>query len=451
MNTHTSTPVVILLACTVLAGLPADAENPPPADLSQNAALEYWKAIALMRFPVTRQELEFYPFVEDTLINLPSQCFALRPETARWLLGDRPMIQAFSRAVTLEDCVFNLETDTGRGYNLTHLLELRRLARRALNISKAYEYVDNTEGAAEVYANLISLCRHLDQDQNITSGLSAAEILQATVAHLEGFYARQPSLEAVEFLNHYMKSLEQPIFHLDDYIRRQARHDEQWLTSDPGRLPQRLAELYGDRTSKPALDLLMSLSKEQRAELLETWLEGYRRHMEELAVSAAKPYLLGVEMIRFLDDQIEQVPADKLSKDTNPLIPLLVNPLREQYERFLLADAQLGLAVVMSQAAHYKSLIGHWPPDMATLEKYTNRSIPLDPFSGKPFHYRLRNNEPRIIARVPKWMAAKKGTLYTIDMAERKEADKKTFQAFAKVMRKKQLIENLPMAEEVPR
>ena len=89
-------------------GDPADLRRPDPAhrqpgrtacaDYSQNAAIYYWKAAALIRVPTTRDELEYAGKADVLLADVSPAIFAARRKCSQWLLNAGPMLPALHQA-----------------------------------------------------------------------------------------------------------------------------------------------------------------------------------------------------------------------------------------------------------------------------------------------------------------------------------------------------------------
>jgi hypothetical protein len=408
---------VILISC---AGSGAE---PPLADCSQNAAIYYWKAAALIQAPTTREELEYARKADILLADVSPAIFAAQPEMLQWLLNTGPMLPALRQARACAICEFPIRTGSEPFLDLSHLPRLRALTRRALAAAKAYEFVDNAPGAAAIYVDLLKLVQHLDQDRNLISGFVAAELLQRDLSDLESFFGRNPSAEALAPLMDYFNRLPPLVFHPGDYLRDEARRYGDWLLESAGRPEERLSRLYRNAKSKPAIEKLMTLDPQTKQQRLKGWVDDYRQQMDALAAAVDLPFAPGLTRIRQLDEQRESVQADASAPGDNPLVPLLVPTATEMFQRFLLAEAQFDMLHILCAAAAYRAKTGSWPGDMNTISRYTQQVMPKDPFSGDKFYYKLEHGMPVLITRVPKRMMSREQYSYFLGIDQRRKTD----------------------------
>lgn len=393
-----------------------DDKTPKTVDLMQNAALYYWKAAGIMQAPATPEEFALLSFVEKDLPALPPRIFATRPDALRWLLNERPMINALDQGARHPACAFPIYVEGEAALDLGHLPKIRAMARRALAVAKAFEYADNAEGAAIVYANLLRLVQHLDQDESITSGLAAADILQEVAAQLQGYLARGQRTQAVSVLARFFAASPETIFHPADYLRFEARRYGSWLLSYSDRAEERLTRLYGNTAYRPGVEVLLSLSAPEREDRLRGWVTDYQHRIRSITEAMEQPYAAGISQIRELDQQKTAMRAGG-TPDANPLIPLLVPTANSLYQRFLLAEAQFDAVDVLCAAALFRAETGAWPDDLPAISALTQRVFAQDPFSGDDLFYKLGGDMPTMTIRVPKWMASQPNYLYTLNLS----------------------------------
>lgn len=425
----------ILLGGNILIP-PGDAwAETPLADCSQNAALYYWKAASLIQTPTTRDELEYAGKADVLLADVSPAIFAAQPEMLQWLLNAGPMLPALRQARSCAICEFPIHTSSVPFLDLSHLPRLRALTHRAQAMAKAYEFVDNTPGAAAIYVDLLKLVQHLDQDRNLISGFVATELLQLNLSDLESFFSRNPSAEAVAPLTEYFNALPSPVFHPGNYLRDEVRRYGDWLLADPVRPEARLNRLYRNAKSKPAVEKLMTLDPQKKKERLQGWVDDYRKRMAALAEAVDLPFASGLPRIRQLDRQKETLQASTLAPGGNPLVPLLVPTAAEMYERFLLAEAQFDMLQILCAAAAYRADMGSWPPNIDAINRHARRLMPKDPFSGDKFYYRIERGMPVIITRVPKRMLSQKKYSYLLGIHQRLRIDEENTMNAAKDIR----------------
>jgi hypothetical protein len=388
-----------------------------------------------MRQPRTPEELQIVKFVDADLDDLPPRLFSLRPVIAQWLLQERPVVAALTTAATMPYCDFQVHTGGNPFPDLEHLPEMQRLTERALATAKAYEYAENQQGTAGIYYGLFQLVENLDQDRNLTSGLRAADLLQSVFYELEGFLSRDPSENAMDILADFFRDIERPVFHLGDYILQEGQRLGRWLMEDPLLAERRLARLYGRAAKRPAIDKLVTLSPQRKERRLQDWVMEYESWMIRLADAMQQPYDKAHDLLEDLTREKEKLKAKEDAPGVNPLIPLLVPSLDEVYDRFMLAEAQFSMARILTMAGLYRARNGRWPIDLQEIETVTIRPLPDDPFNDKSFYYKLVKLRPRIITRVPRWLARNDGYIYLADLARRRKQDERRFADAYKIYR----------------
>lgn len=411
-----------LIMALAVAGflLPALAQ-----DLTDNAALYYWKAIGAMRKPLTAAQFETLTYIRNDFAALPPRVLVTDPDMLRWLLSEQPMLAALADGARITACVFPIARPDSPSLDLQHLPEMRNLTQRALAAAKAYEFAGNPVDAGNIYANLLRMILHLSYDKTLYSDAAAAELLQLVVRDLEGFIARDQPRDAFDELLRCFDDARESILRPSLALREERVRYTDWLLANPAQADRRLDPLYGAARSKPAVERLMTLDPKRKEARLREWLTGYGRWMDELADAFDQPYRRGMAKIRELDAQRLRLARDPTAGD-NPLIPLLGPDSPALYQKLLLAEAQFDMADILCLAAAYRAETRNWPDtldDIRALLRF--RHIAQDPFSGGDFSYRLVRGSPVLITRVPKWMASDKTLLYDFNIGRRIEHDRK--------------------------
>ncbi|OQW97148.1 MAG: hypothetical protein BWK77_02565 [Verrucomicrobia bacterium A1] len=440
--------VVGAAAALLLGACPGRAQTSKPAGPTENAALFYWKAAGLMQQPQTQEQLQFARFADNAMRNLPPRVFAAKPDVLRWLLNERSALTALGQAARFKTCAFALRAPGIPGLDVSHLPRLQALMRRALAAAKAYEYADNRDGAASIYASLFTLVANLDQDRNFTSGFTAAELLQELVLEVEGFVSRDPPASAARLLADYFKPVLPNLFHPAGYLLDEARLNSAWLLTAPDRAQDKLSRLYGNTAHRPAVEQLMSLDRVKQEERLRAWVHDYIRQMKALAEATELPFNEAQIQLRELDRQREAMRKDPSGGD-NPLIPLLVPALSQGYQRLLLSEAQFDMAEILACAAAFRQGTGTWPARIAEINQYMHRPMAQDPFSGEDFYYRLVKDLPVVAARIPKSLANDSALLYRLELAQRRRKDEERAQAALRQLKEekeRELRQPVPMA-----
>ena len=389
-----------------------------------NAAYDYWRALAHRRTAGTAEEVDIARFIDQSLPALPPKIFAHRPEIGQWLIGERLMLEALHQGGLKPACAFNPAEAGWIKPDLSYPPLLRDLMRRALAVAKAFEFIGKHDAVTSIYIDLFRMLDHIDADLNWVSGYYCVRQAPVIVRHIEGYLSRTPPRAAVEPLEKYLATMDRPRYPLRKFLRREMRNYAQWLVEDLDEVERKLAGMYGDQLITPAVDRLQDLSPGKKRAQLVAWLEGYEEEIRALAAAMEAPYRQGIELIREMDRRIDGIRRDPVHPNTNPLLPLLMPPMTETLEQFLAAEAAYGMVEIMAAAAVFRDFVGEWPETREELEQFSRRSLPRDPFTGEPFAYALRRGGPRIEAAVPDWMAREENSFVRgLDLGVRRRDD----------------------------
>lgn len=444
----------LCLAWTLAAGMTTATANtaqrgePATIDAFDNAAMDYWRAAALMQPPLSIDEFQFIEFAEVPLLALPPRIFSSRPQMARWLLQERPMLQALEAGGAKSHCLFNPPTDHPMVEDYFSMC-VRPLTLRALAVAKAAEFVENERLTATIYANLLRMTDHIHEDLTWAHARSAINVLQQVLMDLEGFCSREPPNAALKILSDYLSDLGQPRFLIGDYMRKESQRYAEWLELDIRETPAKLKQLYGDAALMPAVDKLVTLDRDEQKKRLRGWVAEYRERCDKLATAMEQPYERALPLLEKADEHLRKLIADPAGAGVNPLLPLLAPELSGLYERFLLAEAQWTMAEVAVMAAAYKEFTRAWPASLEELQRFAGRSFAADPFSGRPFLYALHKGQPRVSSRAPREMARRPDLITALDFHDRQEKDRANLEAM--VQREEQeVIRGMPSNEPLP-
>jgi hypothetical protein len=151
-------------AALVCAHVAAGEERASVAQVGtfDNAAVDYWRALAYRRPAITERDIEIHRFIERRLPLLPPKIFVYRPEVGQWLIGERAMLQALHEGGLKSFCVFNPDPSQGRAPDLSYQTMLRDLTRRSLAAAKAFEFVESYSATAAIYIDLFRMLDHID-------------------------------------------------------------------------------------------------------------------------------------------------------------------------------------------------------------------------------------------------------------------------------------------------
>ena len=413
-----------------LAAMTADAKASTNEDGSaqagvsayDNAALDYWKACALMQEILSDEVFDIVLFSEKQLRFLPPKVFAYRPKAGRWLLNERKMLEALHEGAAKPHCVYARPGPGRAAEGKIFRSAMRSLVNRALSSAKAQEFVGEHRVTASIYVDVVRLLRHLDQDEEWISAYYTINMLPLLLWEVEGFLSRAPPREAVQVLIGELSSMKRPRFPMRRMLIREAISYSTWLMESPEQVEAKISSLYQGENLKPALDPLLSVDLIEKIRIVQEWVDGYRNTMSRLGAAMGLPYTEAIQVIRKIDGQVAGAINKYAKAATNPLMPLLMPPMSKTYEQFLLAEAGFVLMELMCKAAAYNDFVRSWPDTIEILEQFSGSPLPPNPFTGKAIDYDLRGERPRARIDSPKWL--KGGNMVTeMNLRYRVETD----------------------------
>lgn len=425
---------LVMLVCGLSGSsvLSADeADNLPEVNTFDNAAVTYWKAAAKMQEARTPVELNARDFVDQVLPKLPPKALAYRPDVARWLVGEKAMLDELYRAGDQTVCMFSPGAESGVTPDLSHRVFLREVWNRGLASAKAQEFIDDHVGAVKTYIALLQMLNHMDADDDWASAYICISWLPELVGDLEGFFARGPPREALAPLAEYLGAQPKPVYSMRAFMRSEMRAYARWLLDEEGTLERKLAKLYGNRESMPAVNRLITLDEKGKRKTLIAWLDDYQKAVSRLTAALEKPYAQAMEGVRLMDAHVKQIQENPDQSGANLLLPLLMPPMERTYQQFVAAEAAYTLIHIMTVAATYRDFVGDWPDDLSTTEQFGGVTFSLNPFSGNPIEYSLRRGCPRIDLATPQWLDEETSAATALDLQARLERDEHNLDALA--------------------
>jgi hypothetical protein len=408
-------------------------------DTFDNAAVDYWRARAVMQAPAEPADFALLTFASELLPIMEPRVLALNPDAARWLLRDRPMLGHLRDAAGRTFCYFH-PPGPGRGPgDLTHHKIVAELASRALAVASALEFVENEEAAGQAYADVLRMLDRLDEDLEWASAYRRLSLLPETVSAVEGFCSREPPRQALTAVTDYLAGLDRPCFPQQAYLEKEKQTYRSWLLKDRNQARERLAALYGQAALQPAIDKLSTLSAADRSERLEAWFTEYEREMSNLATLVQEPYDKALRGIENLDKRVARLADDPSAEGVNPLLPLLLRPFAQTYQQFLAGEAIHTMLDIAVAATVQRDFTGSWPDRLEQIESFVGRSFPVDPFTGKPHRYDLRGGQAYVSTKAPSWLRRQTNMALEIALDDRRERDAKNLDKQVKVFNAERL------------
>ena len=411
-----------------------------------NAALDYWKAGALLRPILSQGELEAAVFIEKQLHLLPPRVFSLRPEAARWLLEERPMLLALHDGVDKPYCQFNPpgvpEPD------LTYRGVMGKVIRRALAAASAFEFIDSEGTTSRIYVDVLRLVDHLDDDMTWSSAYDAMGRLPAVQDAIAGFLSRNPARQSIEPLNEFLSGMQRPVHSIDELLREEMRGYVRGLLTDVEGIDRNVLSFYKEGEAALAANLLLPLDEEGKKKQLVAWLDGYQNEVSGLALAASRPYPEAIRIIEESDKRIAAMKKDPDKAQANPILPLLMPPLTRTYQQFLAAEASHTMLQILVAAAIYSDFVREWPEDLKVLEQFAGVSFAPDPFTMKPIDFDQQRDGVRVRIRAPKWIGKETRIRVEFDLDEVFERNAKNYEALVKSIDEKQRAQRRQALED---
>jgi hypothetical protein len=143
----------------------------------------------------------------------------------------------------------------------------------------------------------------------------------------------------------------------------------------------------------PAKDLKLSADKAKLMETVNKWVDDYDEGMKKLAKAADGPYYKTHAEVEKLEKVMEE-----LGRNDNPVITLLpaVASIQKTAAR---AEARLGATKLLAAACLAKARAGKFPASLDEMKALFPQSLPVDPFTGQDFIYRLDDDLPTVEAQ----------------------------------------------------
>jgi hypothetical protein len=430
------------LGMILLAGGVKGAEGDAVAETStfDNAAYDYWKACALIQEILTEAEFEFALFTEQDLPNLPPKSLAYQPGAGRWLLNERLMLEELHAGAGKPSCVFLRQGEATAQKIALYRGAMSRVILRALASAKAHEFVENRRATGSIYADLLRLLRHLDENGDWAAVDFTLGMLPAVLRDIEGFLTRQPPRDVVEMITRELDAAGVPRFPIQRMLEREASAYSSWLLENPSQVEAKVGGLYGDAIAKPALNELLGLDPAGDEARVREWIDEYQAEIGRLGAALALPYPEAIQIIRETDGMVAGVERQVGVEGSNPLLPLLMPPMARTYERFVAAEAHLAMVEVLCKGAIYGDFVGGWPDSIDVLDQFAGGTLPPDPFTGQPVGYDLRGALPRVQVDAPKHVRDA-GAVTEINLRQRVQEDDEALAALVREMQRKLRME----------
>lgn len=353
-------PKLTYLLCVLVIVTLTLAEGQKPSTSSENAALRYWQAFAVM------QDL---PTSDADAWKLQSILDGSSPwdEGKFGVLIDRNQeaLAILDRASRLQVCDWGLESEMGPATPIAHVAKARALARlNALAGSRLAAQGKITE-ALQTWTAGLRFAQHLGQDGTLISVLAAKAALSSDFRAMVNLTSRNPpDAAALTHIGRIARSF--PPYPLDWSRAMLTEADAAAIMLKQvaeSKEPEKTYELmFGEKKSRDEFKELVKDAPRSRAEL--------QRIFGEAASDFRLPYTQAHPALQNLQRRLKTSTA--MSQQVVPNLSR-INEERARLE----TDRAALIALVALQ--EYRRKNGRVPSSLAGLD------APNDPFSGQPF------------------------------------------------------------------
>ncbi len=408
--------VTVALAITVFLTTPLTAAEIELPERVDNAAIHYWAAVALLPRAQTQEEIDAIEFIEGDLQKLPPAALEGKELVIGLLRKNKDSMRELREGALKTVSNFDLAYEDGPAMLLSHLMHMRTLTWHALAVALLHQYEGEAEKAIEIYGDLVKMAAHLDQDKNLISGLLGCAIVAMTTQEIEGFLSREPDGDASELLLKAIDEVPAKPLDIADSVRAEAQVSGDWYLRT---LPSKADELV--EISGISGKILTGLSASEKEQLVKQWIAEYRKVLNEFAAALQAPYWQTRHVIQAMEKSCQDANSEHAQR--SPLIPLFVPALSRAADQFALPEAKLAMCRILCAASLLKARTGKYPEAISELAEFFPDGLPLDPFTGKDYTYRLEGGMPYIRCNPPDELWKKRPSNYECGLSRRLRED----------------------------
>ena len=155
------------------------------------------------------------------------------------------------------------------------------------------------------------------------------------------------------------------------------------------------AEKFTEELKQRHQDLNLELPKEKEKlkAVVSKWVDDYDAAMKQLARIAGEPYWTSHAELAEIEKQLEQ------QAKANPVLSLLLPATGAYHKNPARREACLAATKLLTAACLIKAKTGKFPASLDDMKALFPQGLPLDPFTGKDFIYRLDADLPTVVAQ----------------------------------------------------
>ena len=392
----------------------ARSEGPKPAGnelaAEENAATYYRRAIAAL--PALPSE-EMTAFLIGEALNAS-------PEVIKEMPGAPELIQSHDRAVDLthqgallNKCDFEVDWSEGVGVKLPHLLEMRDLARRTIAWGRHLEAQDRTGEvsdleAAERYLDVVRMGCHLDQDNVLIGEMVGLACTGMGVQALQRQMSRGIGEMTAQRILNGLEAVPARPFDFSAALEKERQMFGGWVFArlisaaekDRAEFFREMNRLGGgpnrndrEMLKDPAFWLLPS-DQGELVKLLKAQHVEYDRLMGGM-IEASKGRFFEIRgRMQTINDEINS----RLERKQGPLdlLGLTVPAVGRIYVSVARGESRMAATRLLAAACLEKARTGKFPESLDGLKPHFPKGLPVDPFTGRDFRYRVENGLPTV-------------------------------------------------------
>jgi len=282
------------------------------------------------------------------------------------------------------------------------------LAKRAVAYGKLLESQGRSEEAAGVYLDIIRMSNHIGQNADPTQLLCALSISNRGVRKLQSMLSRNVDGKIARIILDGLKGMPEQPFSLSRTIDLDRDSVINWFeaaikddfTGKGLEEARKAFEANEFRTVAESLGLgripdNVSLPTDRAGlkKLLNTWLAEYAADMNMLAKTADGAYpICWPELVK-----IEKGIEARSTKDGNPFL-VFVPSLSVIKSSITGTEACLGATKLLAAACLNRASDGKHPDFLEGLRMHFPHGLPIDPFTGENYLYRMEDGLPTVEA-----------------------------------------------------
>jgi len=354
--------------------------EPPPVPDERNAALIYKRAAA---------SLKLSPRDDMALVGLGSQTpDPLESQTRRRVLNEnRAAVALVRQAAAMPDCHFPVNWSNPTRVLFPQYAMMRRFARLLTGSAQQEARDGHVEQALKDVDSIFQMSRHLSNEP-VLIGLLVSHAVEAI-----GYGALGRVLQTARITPQQAHAVQQ---------RLPVTKSSKALTR--AMLGERAMGLWGIETMRADPSQYSRITATETAEAAPPSLP--MRVLMRLVMLLYSPFakLDEIEYIRYMNRVIARSRQPLFTAKNNPVLledtvpwyaPLtrIVSPV---YNRLSIhqerSEVKRRMAVVALSLAVYHSARGRYPEQLKPSGAVWGSTLPLDPYSGKEFVYRVENN-----------------------------------------------------------